>query len=95
MVLQDIDGGMTLMNCYKVDYNNLNEKWTTVSNDIKISTNDVLPVIDIVNKKMACFRNTDQDQTKEYCGFFYYKSDPEVRELIGLLYDGKTYRRIN
>lgn len=80
-----------LLGCFKVEYANLNSQWVNVSEPLPVPPNSngtVPPSIDIVNKKVVGFITITND-----LGFYYYKSDPNVKALIGLNYNGNLYKR--
>ena len=81
-------GTMYKLANYKVDYISLNSQWDKASSDYQITSNSNIPVIDTVNNKILCFCPDDQTE-----GFYYYDSDPNVKEVIGLEYNNVIYKR--
>ena len=75
------------LGCYKVDLLNLETQWQLVSSLLPVSSNGNMPTIDNVNNRIFCF---NRDEGK----FYYYYSDPNTKEIIGLQYNGETYQRI-
>lgn len=74
---------------YKVDYINLNSQWEKISNSYDISENAYIPVIDIINSKGICFSPNDGTE-----GFYYFRADSSIKEVIGLNYNGEFYQKV-
>lgn len=82
--------GMFLLGCYKVDLLDLSGQWQLVSSLLPVGNNANMPVINIINSQILCF-NKVNDGAK---GFYYYYADPNIKEIIGLQYNGENYQRI-
>lgn len=88
----DLTNGMRPLNCFKVDYTNLNSQWQNVSNPLLVPLNSngvTPPVFDLVNNKIVGFCPNEGVE-----GFYYYYLDPNVREVIGLSWNGNLYRQV-
>ena len=90
-------GIMDLLGCYKVNYAELNSEWELVSSLLKVSVNSnglTPPAIDLVNNRVLAFYPRDySSEDTSNGGFYYYYSDPNVKEIIGLSYNGNIYIR--
>ncbi len=78
--------GYQYLNCYKVDLLNLESEWQNVSAEMPITPNGDIPTFDLINDKIIAF-----DPKKGV--FYFYYSDPTVKEIVGLSYNGEYYRR--
>lgn len=76
------------LGCYKVDLLNLETQWQLVSTLLPVSGNGYMPTIDSVNNRIFCLDRGGGN------GFYYYWADPNVKEIIGLQYNGETYQRL-
>ena len=81
---------------YKVDYLNLDTEWDKVSSDL--ATTGSSTTLDIVNSKAICFNPYYKEAglpgpTESSIGFYYYYADPEIRDVIGLSYNGNFYKK--
>ena len=81
------DQSNTFLGCYKVDYLNTNSQWQLVSSLMPTGGMDNKPTVDIVNNRIFWFNRYEGK-------FYYYYADPNVKEIIGLQYNGETYQRI-
>ena len=91
---EPIDGLLNL-GCYKVDYENLNSTWLNISNPLLVpgNANGVLPPrFNLPNNKVVAFYPSGKENHRD--GFYYYRSDPNVREVIGLSWNGNLYRQV-
>lgn len=71
--------------CFKVDLSNLESQWQDVSIEMPITHNAIMPTIDIVNNKVLCLTSNGE--------FYYYYTDSDAKEVIGLEYNAEFYRR--
>ena len=85
--------GLFNLGCYKVDYENLNSAWLNVSNPLLVPGNAngaVPPRFNLLDNKVVGFYPSGKENNRD--GFYYYRSDPNVREVIGLSWNGNLYR---
>ena len=77
--------GYQTASCFKVDLSNLNRQWQEVSIEMPITEISKMPTFDLVNNEVIAL--TDDGK------FYYYYSDSNIKELVGLSYQGNYYRR--
>ena len=86
---ESVPDKMYSLRCYKVNFLDLSNIWKAVSSLLKVPANGNIPTIDIVNKKILGFLPADSNAQ----GFYYYQSDSNIKEVIGLSYDANYYVR--
>lgn len=95
---EDNSNKMYPLATFKVDYTNLNSQWQIVSNSLAISNPMTVPVIDPLNKKaftyVAGFKEAGISGIPDTAiGFYYYYADPEIKDVIGLSWNGNFYEK--
>lgn len=83
---------------FKVDYTNSASQWQIVSSSLAVNVNGRIPTFDIVNNKVLCYNpyyheTLSPDMNKSTIGFYYYYADPEIKDVIGLSWNGNLYKK--
>lgn len=83
---------------FKVDLMSLESTWQTVSNQLAIGHPRIKTVFDPLNKKIfsyvAYYKEAGVSGIPyDAIGFYYYHADPNVKDVIGLSWNGNLYRK--